>query len=590
MAVPESLSPRGDAAASGFDPMPGPFTGLARDFPGPQEGGAVAGLFFELQPAGQAAEPSPPGLGPESPAAFPSPLSKDFSGLELSVVPQETAFSLQQLTAALVRPLQEPAAAPPGPMTADVSLTMLADQLTARFTGPAAADGDIMDLMSAPVALAPPEPLKAPPPPAKPGHLPMAPPDVPKSRRRDQLPPPTSPGSPAAIRAAAGALSSPPKTAAPAVPVAPAAPVAPSRQGDVFFLSPLGTSSEQGPVEDAVEPLDFFSADARHPLLAGAPPSPVAAGSPPGTSTLLPPSPLVGRDPAAFADDRGTGLLLGGAGLILLGIFLACRLPLLWLDLDGAAPWPRQKTEASLILHAAGALLALGLGAGSVLLCRWAPPLIHAAGWLAVFTAALVLGVAGIHLGAEPELVLSASDVFLLVAGLMVPLAYVFYYEKDSAREVCAAADPVPCWTDRQTDPGLMVLWCGLILAVGAAAMLRHQPAFPVPPARLLTGLAAQAAWAGLLMAGLLIMLCAWFRRPAANWLLLLAALGLAGTLGVCGFTGGPVWDSFLAALGQPADAGAPDSMLPLLAGLAPAILFLVLAMARRAFVSPPPS
>ena len=407
------------------------------------------------------------------------------------------------------------------------SLTSLADQLSARFLNPEAPDAPRADL--------PDDLLAAPARPPAPA-LPRA-------------------ASPAAIRAA--------------LPVA--LPPHP------FFLdapleAPRPCSAAWSDEFDAA-PLDFLS------------PEPTAAATP-AAAALAAAVPLV---PPSAGSASGAGLLLGGAGLILLGIALACRLPLLWLDLDGAGHWARQNLEAGLLLQAAGAVFALVLGMGSLMLRRWAPPLIHASGWLAVFASVLLLGAVGVGLGADSEPFLGAASALGLAASLLGPLAYLFYYERESVAATCAAADPRPAWTDRQTVPALLVLLCHLLLALAAGAMLQRQPAFPLPTGEILRGPAASAAWSGLGALGLLGAYCAWRRWSGATWLLLLAALGLAATLGACGLSGRPPWDAFLAALGRPSDLPSPSPLLPLLVGLSPAPLFLVLAMARRAFLSSTP-
>lgn len=311
---------------------------------------------------------------------------------------------------------------------------------------------------------------------------------------------------------------------------------------------------------------------------------------------LLPHPDADGTEEELPHEAQAVGLMLGGAGLMLAGLVLACRLPLLWLSLEGASVWEIQKTHAALLLQGTASVVLLALGLGAVLLRRWAPPLISAAGWLAVFTAALFLGIAGIFLGSDHAPELTGFHLAWLLGGLLAPLACLIYCEKESVTEACAQAQAGPSWTDRQTVPGLMVLWSGLGLALTAAALFFHQPALPLPDGKILTATPAAAAWGGLLAAGLLTAFCAWRRLSAANWILLAATLALAATLSTAGLRRGAAWADFLTGLGHPAtvtagavssaDSGLLMAMAPWLAGFAPALLFLVLAMSRRAFSS----
>ncbi len=498
------------------------------------------------------------------------------------MVPAETAFSLQELADALARPLPAPTVLPEASASEDFSLTALAEQLHARFSqgDPGSSGSD--DLLS-PASLPSRPPVLESPPEALSGLAALLP--------SLGLKPPA----PATPKATHARLANPPKSTTP-------------RQGDVFFIDPLAGRPhghgdgppgfpdaapallfEPDPVE-ALEAVDLMDAPpAEEPI---SPASPARAlPLPEAVAFLPPPLPLVGSVPPGEAAEAGTGLIIGGTGLILIGIFLACRLPTFWLELDGADAWTRQKTEAGLILHAAAAITALTLGTGSVSLRRWAPPLIHAAGWVAALMACGIIAVAGFSwVSSETDEALSGSFPLVgLLTALLVPLGYIFYYQQESATTTCEATDPQPAWTDGLPVPAHMVFLTGLGLAAGAAALLCHQPAVSLPPGQLITGLPATVAWSALGGLGLGIALCVRFKKSAALWLLLLATLALAVTISPPALTGGWPWDRFLGALGRPADAGPSSPLVPLLAALLPVPLLLIFAMARRAFSSPPP-
>lgn len=567
MAFPETI-PRPEAVSSFDSGMAGSFTGLARDFPGPQERAGTSGAAWSLPPPGGSA------IDPERQP------DTSLASQSWPVLPLDTALSLQALSAALAQPVSlRPAPTDFG----GISLATLAEELSARFVSsfpvPDADEGDAGDLLAIPeqpqIHAAIPATEEAP-------H-----PANDRTQREA-----AAKGRPSAIRAAVQSLSQAPQAVV-------------SRQyGDVFFSDPSSTpaSGEPAPSDPWVEaaskdgfllpPLESRPdkpADTGPPQLpdwlSAGPVLPVAVA---GSITPALPDKL---DGASGADSCSAGQILGGAGLILMGIFLACRLPLLWLawDADADSAWDRQKSQAGLILHGGGAMVALVLGCGSVFQRRWAVQGIIAMGWLSVLGATLVLGVAGVLLGSDVALDFDWLDTACIIAVLLVPLAYLIYYEKTTGH----SPDAAPRSGSHRAPwpvPGLMILLCGLILSLAAAAMLQHQPALPLPSRQILAGPAAQAAWASLTAAGLLIAVAARCRHASAWWFLLPATLGTALTVGVCGCMGGAFWIDFLKALGCPEPAAASPSLLPLCVGLSPVILGLVLAMSRRSFTAPPSS
>ena len=579
--------------------MPGSFTGMERDHAGPVERPLQHHLLWLSQP-----RMGPPALVEDEPAVE-APIPAPGPAVGTTFLPMDTALSLQALTAALLQPVKCPDPARPAAPTPVVedALTQLADQLQARFqSGP--------DLSGSLDLLAPMDETGTPSAPsaAAPAAGPAAP----------------STASPAGIRAAAGLLAAPAKpTLVPARPI-PAPAVA--RQGDIFFSHIF---TEPDPLDqpdppdlllaqhDVLERPDIPDVRALPALQAAVPPAapsppraPLSLTQPPPLMEVLPELPLLpplSEVPALpvlsaispdesrsgsgiraeaselpLSETMGAGALLGGAGLILGGIFLACRLPLQWLSLADASAWGKQLIEAGLILQAGAASFLLILGAATVMQRRWAGPLIIAAGWLAIFTASLMLGITGYFLGAESEINLSSWDTGCLFAGLLIPLAYLLYFEKAAATR--SREEPA-----LPSVPVLMVLLCGLILALAAAAMFRHPLAVPLPGNPLLTGPAAGTFLGGLLVGGLLTAFIAARHKSLAWWILMLSALAFSLTFGYAGISGGSEWLVFLNALGRPATAAPPSSFLPLCCGLAPIVLLIALAMSRRAFASPPP-
>jgi hypothetical protein len=640
MAFPDSFSPPGEATASRFDRVAGDFTGMPRDLPGPQERGP-APSFWPPAAGGPATPPreAPEAEGhqtealnesaanPEWPGTHGGGLPDDWqTGSDIpppSVLPAETALSLQQWSAALVGA----AAAENGPVPPvrpsavagqGVSLAALAEHLRARLVhGDPESPGEI-DFWQ-------PDPQPADlgahsnslldgmdwdtigPRNAEPsGHdttgrpTPSAAPVAAQSGRREgEGSPLAAVSSPAGIRAAAGLLAQPPKS--------PAEP----RQGDVFFLNHPAAAPPPA-VASGMEPEDFLCVPTTlTPMPSPNTPKAMALAGPAGRMESLPdrwgsphpaeiaeapaslrPPPLPSLHPTLPTattppDPGGTGLVIGGTGLVLLGIYLACRLPLIWLDYRASADWPRQLAASSLLMHAGGSVVALLAGVGSIYLQRWAVTLVLAAGWLSVFTAALLIGIAAFLLGSDTPVHFPPASAVLLLGGLLVPLAYLLYYEKLLPGP--SPGRPVPADGLGRSVPLLMLVLTGLALAVGAAAMLQHAPALPWPDGRVITGPPAQAAWTALLVAGAISAFFAWHRQPVAWWLLFLVTAGLCATISVSSLSGTPSWESFLTALGRPEGAGLSDPYWRVTAGLSPLIPALVLLMTRRSLPSSPP-
>ena len=568
MSFSESLSPSGSAAALDIDPMPGKFTGQARDLPAPFEFPSGTAVQFMARGSTLAGQPMQEKASGES--------GIDLTGVERAMVPAETAIRLQELANALARPPVAPAAVPAVPEAAQFSLTALASQLQTRFTQTIPTGGEGVDLLGDSLESRPSFAVVDPAPgslPANPHHF-IGQPPAPAATELDLFEKVTAP---------------------------PVAKQATARQGDVFFMEPAPASKDTKELEATKVDLPrdvpdlIADEDSRDFMDLMAPPNgpeelPRVRLQPPAPF-LPPPLPAAAaQEKLAFPADSGLGLILGGTLLILSGIFLACLLPSLWLTLAGAEAWTQQKTLAALVVHAAASLMALVLGAGSVLSRRWAPPLIHAAGWVAVLTVSGIIAATGFYLvNADADApVPGAASLLQLLGALLGSLGCILYYQQESTAAACEAADPAPAWTDGLPVPALMVFLTGLAITVGAAAMLCHQPAFTIAVSLALTGPAATIAWVLLGILGLAIAVSVRLEKAAAVWLLLLTALILAATLSSAALPAGPVWEQFLTTLGRPTAAGPPAPLVALLAAFIPAPLLLIFAMARRAF-SPPP-
>ncbi|MES2705384.1 MAG: hypothetical protein V4726_02165 [Verrucomicrobiota bacterium] len=318
-----------------------------------------------------------------------------------------------------------------------------------------------------------------------------------------------------------------------------------------------------------------------HPLFAG---------------TAMPPPWPDSMEPSGGNSSIGQLVLtLGGAGLILTGLLLACTLPLQWLSLASSDSWTQQIIRAGLFIRAAGAVGLMILGLGALFQKRWAPPLIHATGWVGAFISSGIIAAAAWRwangdAATNASSPLGGSDSALLLISLALPLAMVLIFQRPDLQEVCDVSDPKPRWTDELPVPGVMVFICGLILAVAGIGMMQHHAAFPLAGQSILRGPTAVAAWTSLTVLGLGLAYAAVRHSRWAWWTLLAASILVIIGPGISGILAPRFWSDFLTTLGKSTGSLPTSSFAALLTGLSPLPLLLVLAMARRAFsFSPPP-
>lgn len=391
----------------------------------------------------------------------------------------------------------------------------------------------------------------------------------------------------------------------------PAKPGSASRHGDVFLslpkqefskvpdktdkiappLPPTNDEAAYGP--EFLEPgamlegIGFSQAvaDGQHGKKTGSPISPESALG------VFPPIETDPLSASAAETGSGLGLILAGAALVILGLLMACTLPLSWLTLERLDAWSRQTTQAGLLLRAVAGAGLLIIGAGSIFQRRWAPPLAHALGWIGALISSFAIALAAwLWVGSsnmETGMAFPFHDFVFLFAGLLLPLGLILHYQRPSLQDQCDAADPSPKWTDGLAIPGVMVFLAGIALSAGSAAMLPHLPAFPIPGSPPLTGTLAQAVWAGFAGLGAAVAVASVLRKRSAWWLLLVMTLILTAGPAATAITGDNSWTDFLEALGRPSAAPALPEFITGLIALLPVPLVLILAMSRRAFSSP---
>jgi hypothetical protein len=302
---------------------------------------------------------------------------------------------------------------------------------------------------------------------------------------------------------------------------------------------------------------------------------------------------------AVLADEEAswgsTGLLVAGGLLILAGLYLVRAVVLFAVQAGGerglgklaAGSWEFFRVHAGMVVAAAGGLLLLLLGTGAVAHRRWAPPLIHALGWVLVLFALSYAGVAAAAafylMGSAQELpavsFLGGRELLLGVLLLVVvPLGLIGVCQREDTAEACAATQRSRSWTDARPVPVLMTFLTALGGVVLAGAMLSARAAFPAF-GEFLGGGDAVAAWGAVLVVSAVAVLLTGFQRKLGWWLQMGLFLVLAPavflTLRVHGWDGLPGGG---AAVGQ----GALRTAVAGAGALFP--VFLILLMARKAF------
>lgn len=302
---------------------------------------------------------------------------------------------------------------------------------------------------------------------------------------------------------------------------------------------------------------------------------------------------------AVLADEEAgwgsTGLLVAGGLLILAGLYLVRSVVLLAVQSAGerglgklaAGSWEFFRVHAGMVAAAAGGLLLLLLGTGAVAHRRWAPPLIHALGWVLVLFALSYAGVAAAAafylMGSAQELpavsFLGGRELLLGVLLLVVvPLGLIGVCQREDTAEACAATQRSRSWTDARPVPVLMTFLTALGGVVLAGAMLSARAAFPAFGA-FLGGDDGIAAWGAVLVVSAVAVLLTGFQRKFGWWLQMGLFLVLAPavflTLRVHGWEG---WFGGGAGAGQ----GALRTAVAGAGALFP--VFLILLMARKAF------
>jgi hypothetical protein len=193
--------------------------------------------------------------------------------------------------------------------------------------------------------------------------------------------------------------------------------------------------------------------------------------------------------------DRKVGLvifgilttLMGGLCILLalLMMFVSLRAPL---SANAGAPQSAQGMIPGMILYSGMAAVLIWLGIGSMMERRWARALLLIVSWSWLVMGVLSVGMMAImfpHLmeamnsaapAGQPEMPAAAKSLILVIPIIIIgvvfvilPIAWVIFYQSKHVKATCEAHDPVTRWTDRCPLPVIAVcLW----LAFSAPTML----------------------------------------------------------------------------------------------------------------------
>ena len=212
--------------------------------------------------------------------------------------------------------------------------------------------------------------------------------------------------------------------------------------------------------------------------------------------------------------DRTLGLIIFGVAHILIGVFCALLIPLMFLSVAlsnsvaGGGIDARSAWSAS-ALYGFMAVTFVWLGLGSIRARRWARELILSLSriWLLTGICSMVIGmlvvpavIRGLGAGSElpREMALFVILVIFGVIGLLyvvLPVLFVLFYRSPHVVATCRARHPEPQWVDAcpRRLLTLMVVW--ILFAVSALLMPAYNFFFPFFGI-VLTGAAGAVLWA----------------------------------------------------------------------------------------------
>jgi hypothetical protein len=286
--------------------------------------------------------------------------------------------------------------------------------------------------------------------------------------------------------------------------------------------------------------------------------------------------------------DRTVGLVVFGGVSVLIGLFCALLVPLMFVaaalaETNGGGGVNLRSAWSASAMNALMAVAFVWLGIGSVRARRWACELLLSLSWIWLLTGicALIIGIvvvpgviAQLGTGSEipPEMAALVIAVTFGVSGVIyvvLPGLFVLFYRSPSVAATCRVRHPDPQWIDRipRRLLTLMVVW--VLLAASVFVMPGYNYFFPLF-GFVLTGAAGAFLWAIALAVCVALAVGTGRRTPWAWWggVALTIAATLSSILTVLRFD----MTEIMALMTLPEDQVAIMETLPILDGWVPVV------------------
>jgi len=224
--------------------------------------------------------------------------------------------------------------------------------------------------------------------------------------------------------------------------------------------------------------------------------------------------------------DMKAGLIIFGLMTMLVGGVCALFVPLMWFGAKvpqpGGGSQDLRMLAPALVMYSVLAVVLVTLGIGSMMARRWARGLllIFSWTWLVIGSMGMIfmlfmgsqftrnMNEAMAQNGSQPpppaatSVILVFTAIFCGVIFIILPAAWIFFYQNRNVKVTCEARDPVVRWTDRCPLPVLAVcLWFGFAAPASIAWLIFLPAAVPffgailVGPMAVAVYLAFTALW-----------------------------------------------------------------------------------------------
>jgi hypothetical protein len=211
--------------------------------------------------------------------------------------------------------------------------------------------------------------------------------------------------------------------------------------------------------------------------------------------------------------DRSLGLILFGAGEILIALGCAALIPLILVAGAIAPGLDARMVLPSLVLYAVMAAVFLTLGIGSIRARIWAQALTLSFSWVWLITGIATMLLSWIALpgfwldlaasagleGGAARMVALGINLILGSIYVVLPGAFVLFYRSPDVIATCRARDPRPGWAGRCHQKLLALAAAYALGGISIIAVPSYNFVFPLF-GLLLTGAAGAVCWAAVLL------------------------------------------------------------------------------------------